>query len=448
VRDEIGYTQATAFSSPVEEYVFGKSHSLKILLSLSLLMTFDFADRMIIAGLLPIIKEEWRITDTEAGLLSSVLYLGMVIFVFPASLLIDRWSRLKMASLTGVFWSLSSAAGAWTKSFSELVVTRAFVGIGEAGYAPAAYVWISAAFPGRRRQLALGIFSTGQPIGMAVGVALGGYVGKMLGWHQALGLMAAPGLLIAILIYRGRDYQNLPVVADSADPLRQSVLHRFGWDSVRAIARSPSLIFAFLAGAMGTLQCTPVFYFLPMFLHRVHGVPAATATYMTSGIMMMVIVSVPLGGWIMDRWSDTMPRAKLVFAWIASAIGTVLFGLAFGAARGCTTQYALIVIATFIIATASTATLSMSQELAPIGARALSGSCFVLVLHLLGSAPGPYFTGLLSDHYGLTTAFLIMCLVSGALALITLLLAWWYYPSVSRAEAARGVSRGWARVCD
>jgi hypothetical protein len=221
----------------VEEYVFGKSHSLKILLSLSLLMTFDFADRMIIAGLLPIIKEEWRITDTEAGLLSSVLYLGMVIFVFPASLLIDRWSRLKMASLTGVFWSLSSAAGAWTKSFSELVVTRAFVGIGEAGYAPAAYVWISAAFPGRRRQLALGIFSTGQPIGMAVGVALGGYVGKMLGWHQALGLMAAPGLLIAILIYRGRDYQNLPVVADSADPLRQSVLHQIAVADIRISSR-------------------------------------------------------------------------------------------------------------------------------------------------------------------------------------------------------------------
>jgi len=34
----------------------------------------------------------------------------------------------------------------------------------------------SAAFPKRRRQLALGLFSSAQPIGMALGVALGGYV--------------------------------------------------------------------------------------------------------------------------------------------------------------------------------------------------------------------------------------------------------------------------------
>ncbi len=409
-----------AHSVSTRDYLLGRGPTLRALALLSLLMAFDFADRMVIASLIPIIRLDWHISDAEAGLLGSALYFGMVVFLVPAAILIDRWSRLKMASLMGVFWSLSSAAGAFTHSVVRLLLTRIGVGLGEAGYAPASYAWIATALPARRRQLALGLFTAGQPIGMAAGVALGGYIGQRWGWHHALGILALPGLFIAIALYHGRDYANVPRAAKTSDDtsVRQAL---------RFIVRSPALLFNGLAGAMATLQWVPIFYFLPTFLTRVHHIPVAQASYLTSGVILLSIVSIPLGGWFMDGRSAQRPSAKLFYAAAGSLTGTALLTLAFGWVQGWALQYGLIVVATFFLGAISTAQISVTQELVPSYWRALSGSLSILALHFLGSMPGPVLTGLLSDRFGITAALLSVGAGAGLLAATSLVLARRYY---------------------
>lgn len=61
-------------------WLFGKPHTWQVFGLFGLLMTFDFADRMIIAALLPSIRLQWHISDAQAGLLNSVLTLGMMRF--------------------------------------------------------------------------------------------------------------------------------------------------------------------------------------------------------------------------------------------------------------------------------------------------------------------------------------------------------------------------------
>ncbi|MEG0886821.1 MAG: MFS transporter, partial [Janthinobacterium sp.] len=133
---------------------------------------------------------------------------------------------------------------------AQLAASRALVGAGEAGYAPVSYTWISAAFPKRRRQLALGLFSSAQPIGMALGVALGGYVATHYGWRHALGIMALPGLLIALWLYRGQDYQTVSVREIAGKSPAEPALR----GRLAVIAGTPSLVFAYLSAAMGTQQ--------------------------------------------------------------------------------------------------------------------------------------------------------------------------------------------------
>ena len=403
------------------EYMFGRGHTLGILALLSLLMSFDFADRMVIASLIPIIRTDWHISDAQAGLLGSSLYLGMVLFLVPAAVLIDRWSRLKTASLMGVFWSVSSAAGAFTHNVFQLLLTRVGVGLGQAGYAPASYAWIATAVPARRRQLALGLFTAGQPIGMAVGVALGGYIGQHLGWHHALGLMAVPGLFIALALYRGRDYPNVARTAGRADPATSVV------QGLRFIIGSRALIFNNLAGAFGTFQWVPVFYFLPTFLHRVHAIPVVTASYLTGAVILISIFSIPLGGWFMDWRSSRRPAAKLTYAWIGSLIGTVLLAIAFGLLRDWVQQYVLVIVATFFLGAVATPQISVTQELVPSYWRALSGSVSILTLHFLGSMPGPFVTGLISDRFGIANALLYIGVGAGLLTVFAFVLARRYY---------------------
>ena len=91
---------------------------------------------MIVTSLFPYIQKEWGLTDTQAGLLVSVVYWSIVVFVFPVSILVDRWSRKKTIAIMALLWSLATALCAFTKSFPQLLMARSGIGIGEAGYAP------------------------------------------------------------------------------------------------------------------------------------------------------------------------------------------------------------------------------------------------------------------------------------------------------------------------
>jgi len=87
-------------------------------------MLFDFADRMIVASLMPFLKTEYGLSDAQGGSLVSAVYWAMFIFAFPISILVDRWSRRKVTSLMASLWSVASAACAFTTGFGQLLVAR------------------------------------------------------------------------------------------------------------------------------------------------------------------------------------------------------------------------------------------------------------------------------------------------------------------------------------
>lgn len=410
--------------TPEDGYLFGKRATLWAFSLFVAMMVLDFADRMIMASLLPLIKAEWQINDAQAGLLNSVLFIGMVIFSFPASIAIDRWSRVRTAALMGAFWSFASGAGAFAQNLAQLTVTRAGVGCAQAGYSPAAAAWIMAAFPKRRVQFALGTFSAGQPIGMAVGVALGGYIASRYGWRHALGIMALPGFVIAVLLYRARDYRSLDEITHADTTLAPPPAF---FTALAAIFRTPTLRWVYLHGAMMTMQMASVIYFLPSYLLREHQVPIQTASYMTSAALMMGVVGAPLGGWLIDLWATRYEQAKIVFPLLTISASTALFVIAFSVGGSLTLQYACVLGAVLMITGGSSGPFAISQELVHPGIRALSMTCYALGSHVLGSVPGPALTGLISDRSNLAFALLCICAASGALAALSLYLGKRHY---------------------
>lgn len=411
-------------------WLFGKPHTWQVFGLFGLLMTFDFADRMIIAALLPSIRLQWHISDAQAGLLNSVLTLGMIVFALPVALAVDRWSRVKTASLMGVAWGVAAALGGLTANLGQLLVMRGVVGVGEAGYAPAAYSWIAAAFPRRHLQFALGLFSASAPVGMALGVAAGGYIASHYDWRHAFGIVALPGLLAAVLLYRGRDYDNRDVTRTiEADRATGCPEPEASIASRARILRTPSLLLSFVLSAMAMMQWMPGFYFLPTYFNRIHGLPLQQASMLSSSLMLLPVVGTPLGGWLMDRLTLRYRRAKLVYVAVIAGLSTGLYLITFHFTTAWQTQYALLLVTGFIGSTAVSAPMSMTQELVDPRARAFSGTCGVIASALFGSMPGPYLTGLLSDHFGLPLALALVTSISGALIVAAALLALRFYLS-------------------
>ncbi len=188
-----------------EAYQPGRRGAAITLLLLCLTMLFDYADRMVVGALIPFIKQDWGLSDQALGGLTSVIYLTIAIFVVPLSILVDRWSRRKMISLMVFVWSLATLACAFTRNYGQLLVARALVGLGEAGYAPAGTASLAAAYPREVRARAMGVWNAFIPIGSAVGFVVGGYIGQHYGWRQAFGLVSLPGIILAVtvLVHQG-----------------------------------------------------------------------------------------------------------------------------------------------------------------------------------------------------------------------------------------------------
>ena len=190
-------------------YLFSKSYSNYVFMLLFLLYMFDYIDRMVVTSMFTSIEKDWGITHTQSGLLVSAVYWAIVLLTFPISILVDRWSRTKTIGVMAIMWSLATALCALTGNFVQLFMARMLIGVGEAGYAPGGSAMISGLYPVDRRARMMGLWNASIPLGSAIGVLLGGIIAVKLGWKHAFGIVAIPGMIVAILFLFVKDYKTV-----------------------------------------------------------------------------------------------------------------------------------------------------------------------------------------------------------------------------------------------
>ena len=166
-----------------KEYKTGGWRAHYVLIICTLLYAINYMDRQVFSVILQPMKIELGLTDAECGLASTVLILGMALFSFPIAHMIDRWSRRKSIGLMAMLWSGFTFVTGLATNFISVLVPRAFVGLGEAGFVPGGTAMISASYSKEKRGRALGIFHIAIPLGAAVGVMLGGIISAKFGWR-------------------------------------------------------------------------------------------------------------------------------------------------------------------------------------------------------------------------------------------------------------------------
>ncbi|MEW6265779.1 MAG: MFS transporter [Thermodesulfobacteriota bacterium] len=402
---------------------------------LFLLYMFDYIDRLIIVSLFPFLKADWGLTDTQCGLLVSAVYWSILIFSFPSSLLVDRWSRKKSIGLMGLVWSLATLACGFARSFGQLFTARALIGVGEAGYAPGGTAMISAFFSEKSRARILGCWNASIPLGSALGMVIGGFVAERFGWRQAFGLVAAPGMILALLFFWVRDYRTVDLVriVKRGDETARIKMKRL--DAVREFSRNPTLIFNNLAFAANVLVTTSLLTWLPTYLSREYGLPMSQAGLKGGLVMMTAVIGAPLGGHLADRWLARRPEARLLFPALSSLAAGLLLFMAFGLLRG-PSQYMVLLVSGGAAVAFVPAAVAVTQDVVHPGLRATSLSLNVIIQHLLGSSLGPIFVGAISDAQGLNTALLYLpafCLLAAGLFFAG---SFFYVGDATRARAA------------
>jgi len=413
-------------------YLMSKGYSYYTFTLLFLLYMFDYIDRMVVVSLFPFLKVDFGLSDTQCGLLVSTVYWSIVVLSVPTSVIIDRWSRKKSIGVMALFWSAATVACAFTKSFSQLLIARTAIGVGEAGYAPGGTAMISALFPEKMRSLIVGLWTAALPLGSAIGIMLGGYIAAHYGWRQAFGIVALPGFIVAILFFFVRDYKTVNLERKT-DPGSQRQGKMKTLEIVRQFIRTPSLLLTYAAFAGCMFLSASYLSWLPTYFHRVENLPMEKAAFKGSLVMLLAILGFPLGGFLADRWRRKRMNARLLFPALSSLITGGIFLSAFYFLQG-PSQYALILLGGMAASAFSPAAIAVTQDVVHPGLRATSYSFCVIAQNLLGSSLGPLFVGAISDQYGIHYALTLVPLSSILAAFLFFAASFFYETDLAKVE--------------
>ncbi len=390
-----------------------KHRSFYILFLVFVIYLIDFADRKVMSVLFESIKYDWNITDVQLSLLEGVTSLVIAVCVLPMAIAIDRWSRKYMIAIMVAAWSIITFVCAFAENYNQLLLLRALIGIGEAAYAPAAVSLLSKSFPARHRAKYIGIFDAAAPLGVALGMIVGGYIGMIYGWRHAFGIVAIPGIICAILALRIRDYYSIPIY-------KQSQRVPFSVSQIFEILRIKTLWFVSIAFSCMVGINTAVLDWAPSFFMRVHSLTQAQAGYMSAIIAITALLGAPLGGFIADSWAKTQPYAKIY----VSAIVTLSAGIFLVLALSFTNIYwvyiwfALFGMSTVAFLGPATAII---QEVVQPGMRTIAFSINVIAINILGAFCMIMLVGYISDIYGIQTSLIIISLFAFVASFLFLL---------------------------
>lgn len=366
-------------------------------------MIVDFADRQVLVAAFPYLRREWGLDDTTLGALVAVVTLTVALGALPVAALVDRWSRVRAIALMGTVWSVASAASALAPGTAALFAARIGVGAGEAGYGPAGGALLATVFPERRRAAVLGVFQAAGPLGTVVGLALGSAVAAQWGWRWALGLLAVPGLLLALAVLRVRDYPTVRTVPR-------------GRRALAGVLRTRTVV-AVVAGMVLLLVVASALYtWLPTHFERDLGLAPAAA-----GGLAAVVVLAGVGGTagaavLADRAARRDPVARLRTPVVGALAAAALLVPAFAVVPAGAAQIALVLAGSAAVTAAVGPAAAVVVDVTHPGVRATAVSVLVVAQNLLGLTVGPVLTGALADAYGLATALALVAALGVAAA--------------------------------
>jgi len=373
------------------------------------LMVLNFADRHVVVAAFPQLEAEWGASDAQLGALVSVVSVTVALGALPAALLVDRWSRVRAIALMASIWSVAAAAAGAAQSYGQLLTARAAVGAGEAGYGPAAGALLATIFPAGRRATVLGAFQAAASLGAMLGVALGGVVAASWGWRAAFVVVALPGLAVALLFLRFRDYPTVRLDGPTGARSARRV--------VRELFRARSGAAAYTGGAVQLMVVSTLYTWLPTQFRRAYGMPLDRAAGATALVILAGFAGMIAFAHVADRAAVRNPRARLLVPAVLAMVSAGLLVTAFAAVGPGVVQFLLVVAGGATMTAASGPVAAVVVDVVHPALRATAISTMAAVQNLLGLAVGPVLAGWLSDLYGLTAALTVipvLCVASAA----------------------------------
>jgi len=368
---------------------------------LLVIFTVNYVDRQVLAILLPAIKRDLALSDTELGFLTGLAFaIFFVAMGMPAGRLSDRFNRRSLISGAIAAWSLMTAACGLAQSFTHLVLARIGVAVGEAGCTPPAHSLIADYFPPERRAMALSIYSCGIFLGVLVGFSAGGWINEAFDWRTAFIAVGLPGVLLAIvtrLTLREPVRGHADGRHDDGIVPPLTMVARYMW-------RKAAYRHFIMGGGMTSFANFGIMQWAPSFFDRSHGLSSGViGTALALSLGLAGGAGTLIGGKLVERfgrydvrWSMWLPGYAALAA--SPALAVVLLWPA------ATEALILIALPVFLFSIHLGPLGAAIQGFAEVRMRGVAVAISLFITNVIGLGFGPQVIGVVSDlltpHYG------------------------------------------------
>jgi len=295
-----------------------------------------FFDQTVFAMLAQRIKVHYEISDAMLGfLLGPANILAFLFFGVPLARLVDTYARKWVLGISIAVLGTVTALGGLAQNFTQLIISRTFVGAGTAANGPGSYSMLTDAFRPLRIPLVFALLQLGFIGGTSLGVWGGGrliawtatwpeksdFMGlTVYNWQWVLVMVGLPGLLAFVfyMFVKEPPRRNPPdakkLVPDDA-PLWRKAVAFTGFDALRAINLRGAVYYPlFAALAMSAIESQGLPQWRVPFISRTYGWDEMGIGDLLSPMLLVAnLTGLAIGGyfvsWLAKRHKDANIRA-------------------------------------------------------------------------------------------------------------------------------------------
>lgn len=422
-------THATDSTSPADVHrpARGAWVALVLLLSINL---FNYVDRQVLSAVEPQIEKTFHRSQAAMGSLATAFLLSYMLISPIFGRLADRTSRWLLVAIGVILWSLASGGSGLAQTFVALLITRCFVGVGEAAYGPVAPTILSDLYPVSVRGKVLAAFYLAIPVGSALGYVLGGQIGGKIGrkihgidsWRVAFFAVVIPGIVLGVWSLFMKDPRGKRIAASPLDSTTSlssaqssqsapSLPKRNVWADYATILSNRSYLLDTLGMTAMTFAIGGIGFWMPKYIVEYRHYSDLAHV---NGIFGAVTVVAGLLATILGGIAGDALRSKFSGSYFLVSAAGLLTGFPFFVAMlyvPFPTAWIFIFLSVFCLFFNTGPSNTILANVMPPSIRATAFALNIFVIHALGDAISPWAIGLISDHYSMNAAFLFVSLM-------------------------------------